>query len=69
MIDYYPMGTNLHPIISDPFSSTTEVSLVTILGGSVIWMAFRASFTSELSIRKLKLPFDDLESLSKSDYK
>ena len=40
-----------------------------LLVGSVIWMAYRASFTSELSIRKLKLPFNDLESLLKSDYK
>ena len=40
-----------------------------LLVGSVIWMAYRASFTSELSVRKLKLPFNDLESLSKTDYK
>ena len=40
-----------------------------LLVGSVIWMAYRASFTSELSVRKLKLPFYDLESLFKSDYK
>ena len=40
-----------------------------LLVGSVIWMAYRASFTSELSVRKLKLPFNDLESLSKSNYK
>ena len=40
-----------------------------LLVGSVIWMAYRASFTSELSVTKLKLPFNDLESLSKTDYK
>ena len=40
-----------------------------LLVGSVIWMAYRASLTSELSVAKLKLPFNDLESLSKTDYK
>ena len=40
-----------------------------LIVGSVIWMAYRASFTSELSVKKLKLPFNDLESLSKTDYK
>ena len=40
-----------------------------LLVGSVIWIAYRASFTSELSVTKLKLPFNDLESLSKTDYK
>ena len=40
-----------------------------LLVGSVIWMAYRASFTSELSVTKLKLPFNDLESLSKTSYR
>ena len=40
-----------------------------LLMGSIIWMYYRASFTSHLSIAKLKFPFEDLESLSKSDYK
>ena len=40
-----------------------------LLVGSVVWMAYRASFTSELSVVKLKLPFNDLESLLKTDFK
>ena len=40
-----------------------------LLVGSVIWMAYRASLTSELSVTKLKLPFNDLESLSKTGYR
>jgi hypothetical protein len=40
-----------------------------LLVGSVIWMAYRASFTSELSVKKLELPFNDLESLSKTGYR
>ena len=39
------------------------------LVGVIIWGAYQASLTSELSIIKLKLPFIDLETLLKSDYK
>ena len=39
-----------------------------LLAGSIIWMAYRASLISELSIVKIKKPFDSLESLLKSDY-
>ena len=30
---------------------------------------YRASLTSELSVRRIQLPFDNLETLMKSDYK
>ena len=40
-----------------------------LLVGSVVWMAYQASLTSELSVIKLKLPFNDLENLYRSDYK
>ena len=40
-----------------------------LLVGSIVWMAYQASLTSELSVIKLKLPFIDLETLYKSDYK
>ena len=50
--------------------STYQILLFTcLLVGSVVWMAYRASFTSELSVRKLKLPFNNLEGVLKSDYK
>ena len=45
------------------------VLFVCLLVGAMIWIAYRASFTSELSVIKLNLPFNDLESLSKSDFK
>ena len=49
---------------------TSKITLfVCLLGGSVIWMAYRASFTSELSVTKLNLPFNDPESLIKTNYK
>ena len=37
--------------------------------GSIVWISYQASLTSELSNIKLKLPFNDLETLLKSDYK
>ena len=40
-----------------------------LLVGSVIWMAYRASLTSELSVRKMMFPFNNLETLLVSDYK
>ena len=40
-----------------------------LLVGSIVWMAYQASLTSELSVIKLKLPFIDPETLYRSDYK
>ena len=55
---------------SSPKSATHRITLfICLLAGSVIWMAYRASFTSELSVVKLDLPFIDLESLSTTNYK
>ena len=40
-----------------------------LIAGIVIWGAYQASLTSELSVVKLKLPFNDLESLHNSDFR
>ena len=51
-------------------SVTLQIILFTcLLVGSVIWMAYRASLTSELSVRRVIKPFNSLESLLESDYK
>ena len=42
---------------------------ICLLAGSIVWMSYRAFLTSELSIIKLKQPFNDLESFLESDYK
>ena len=49
-------------------NSYKTVLFFCLLGGSVVWMYYRASFTSHLSIAKFKLPFNDLETFSQSDY-
>ena len=40
-----------------------------LLAGSITWMAYRGSLSASLSIIKETFPFNDLESLLKSDYK
>ena len=40
-----------------------------LLVGSIVWIAYRASIISELSVLKVKMPFDSLEDLSKSNYR
>ena len=58
------------PKYSKPTNTTHKIIMFEcLLVGSIIWMAYRASLTSELSIKKLKLPFNSLESLLASDYR
>ena len=45
------------------------VTFVVLFCGNIIFMAYRASLTSELSTRKSKLPFTSLEELHDSDYR
>ena len=40
-----------------------------LLVGSVVWIAYRAEIISELSVLKIKMPFDSLEDLSQSNYR
>ena len=57
------------PNCSVPANTTHKIVMFEcLLVGSLIWMAYRASLTSELSVKKLKLPFNSLESLLTSDY-
>ena len=39
------------------------------LAGVIIWGAYQASLTSELSVKKLNLPFIDPETLHKSNFR
>jgi hypothetical protein len=57
------------PNYSVPANTTHKIIMFEcLLVGSIIWMAYRASLTSELSVKKMKLPFNSLESLLTSDY-
>ena len=51
------------------FAAQRLMLFICLLSGTIIWIAYRGSLTSELSVIEKDIPFDDLESLSKSDYK
>jgi hypothetical protein len=40
-----------------------------LVAGTVVWIGYRASLTSHLSVIKTQVPFNDMESLSKTDYR
>ena len=47
-----------------------KVSILTsLLGGTIIWMAYRSHLTSELSIYEQRYPFNDMESFSKTKWR
>ena len=45
------------------------IVFISLLGGVVIWIAYRSFLCAELSIVEEKLPFKDLESLSKTTWR
>ena len=51
------------------FAAQQLMLFICLLSGTIIWIAYRGSLTSELSVIEKEIPFNDLESLSKSDYK
>ena len=51
-------------------SSSFKISIFyCLLVGSIVWIAYRAEIISQLSVLKVKKPFDSLEDLSKSNYR
>ena len=45
------------------------LTLLSLFGGNIIWMGYQASLTVEVSVPVNKLPFTDLVSLLKTDWK
>ena len=66
-----PLKTNFggEPGVENENVVFNTVLLECLVAGIVVWGAYQASLTSELSIIKLKLPFIDLQTLHESDYK
>ena len=50
-------------------SSYKIIVFYCLLGGSIVWIAYRAEIVSQLSVIKVKMPFDNLEDLLKSNYR
>ena len=53
----------------DSRRSYKAIIFVSLLGGVIIWIAYRSFLTAELSVTHKKYPFNDLESLSKTNWK
>ena len=49
--------------------SYKAIVMVSLIGGLIIWIAFRASLTSELAIVVTKLPFNDMLTFSQTDWR
>ena len=50
------------------YNSFKGLIFISLIGGSIIWTAYSASLVSALSVKVIKFPFNDLESLSKTEY-
>ena len=50
------------------YNSFKGLVFISLIGGSIIWIAYSASLVSKLAVEVIKFPFDDLKSLSKSEY-
>jgi hypothetical protein len=56
--------------VKPPKVSTEKVLIFScLLTGSIIWMYYRASLTSELSTLLIKWPFETMETLTLTNYK
>ena len=45
------------------------IVFVSLLGGIIIWISYRSFLTAELAINIKKYPFNDMNSLSKTNWK
>ena len=53
----------------DERKSYKVTSFISLLGGMIIWIAYQSFLTAELAIVSNKFPFNDIESLSRTDFK
>ena len=50
-------------------NSYKTIVFTSLSSGLIIWASYQGSLTSELAIKVVKYPFQDLQSFSKSNYK
>ena len=60
-------GTSFESKVTS-YNSFRGLVFISLFGGSVIWTAYSASLVSELAVKVIEFPFDDLKSLSKTEY-
>ena len=61
-------GGQPSPTIIDNFNSYKSVIITSLFGGLVIWASYNAQLTSRLSVDMKKYPFNDLDTLSQTNY-
>ena len=52
----------------DNIGSYKAILFTSLAAGLIIWLDYKAFITSLLSISNVKYPFNDLDTLSKTDY-
>lgn len=62
-------GVNLSTTQKKDILSHKIILFTSLLCGNIIWMAYQGFLTSELAVVKLLLPFHDMNSLSKTDWR
>ena len=60
-------GTSFESKVTN-YNSFRGLVFISLIGGSIIWTAYSASLVSELAVKVIEFPFDDLKSLSKTEY-
>ena len=50
------------------YNSFRGLVFISLIGGSIVWIAYSASLVSKLAVEVIKFPFDDLKSISKTEY-
>ena len=63
------LGGKPTPTSIDTRKSYKSIVFVSLLGGVIIWIGYRSYLTAELSVTIKKYPFNDLYSLSKTNYR
>ncbi len=63
------LGGPPYPIAGDKTAHLKAFLFSIFFASNIVWMSYRASLTSELSNRELKMPFITLEDLLESDYR
>lgn len=61
-------GGQPSPTIIDNFNSHKSLVITSLFGGLIIWASYNAQLTSRLSVDMKKYPFNDLETLSETNY-
>ncbi len=63
------LGGAPQPIAGDKTPQLKVLLFSIFFVSNIVWMSYRASLTSELSSKQLKMPFITLEELMESNYR